>query len=195
MRRELDRQKYTPRTILDFGCGVGGVTPYIRQYFPDAHICGADVSERSINVARGKSNKNTTFISVGELPQSAASFDLVFISNVFHHARPDEHKKMLEIIRSKMNPHARIFIFEINPYNPATRHVFNKYEKPIDKNANMVSSRYMNKLMRDCGFKTSWNVYTIFFPHFLRLFIPLEKYLRWLPLGAHYYVLGVNENV
>jgi len=53
--RELARlaheRNFQPETILDFGSGVGNSTPYFRRYFPSAHLAGADVSPRSLQVA------------------------------------------------------------------------------------------------------------------------------------------------
>jgi SAM-dependent methyltransferase len=186
MRRVIG--DYQPKNILDFGCGVGDVDPYIQKYFPDAKIFGVDISRESINAAKEK-NADVIYGVFGE-GWFDQSFDLVFISNVFHHAPPSEHLAILAEIKSQMCKGAKIFIFEINPFNPATRHVFFKYEKPIDKNANLVSPLYLNKLLRRAGFKTSRNIYTIFFPKFLSFLLPLEKFLNFVPFGAHYYLHG-----
>ncbi|MCL1882591.1 MAG: methyltransferase domain-containing protein [Defluviitaleaceae bacterium] len=187
----LQRQKFMPRTILDFGCGVGDVVPFLKQYFPDARIYGTDISEESIAAAGAKDFHDVTFAALGDgLEQFDVKFDLIFVAGVLHHIPKNEHLSILKMIESRMTNDSRIFIFELNPNNPATRHVFSKYEKPVDKNANLLQSRYVKKLLEDAGFNTSRSFYTIFFPHFLRAFLPLEKYLSFVPLGAHYYVFG-----
>lgn len=201
----LARQGFAPQKILDFGCGVGDVEPYLQKYFPKAKIYGVDISQESIETAKSTAEvnayKNMTFAALGEdwintdeLSQFDTSFDLVFIAGVFHHAPTCEHQSILAAIKSKMREGAKIFIFELNPFNPATQHVFSKYEMPIDRNANLIKPRSLNNLLSNTGLLTSRNIYTIFFPHALRLFLPLEKYLSRVPLGAHYYVFGENTS-
>jgi len=196
--RVLAKQGLNPKTILDFGCGVGDVEPYLQEYFPDSQIFGVDISQDSIDIAKAKKD-SISYAALGNewienkaLSQFNVSFDLVFIAGVFHHGPPEEHLEIISAIKLQMNKNAQIFIFELNPYNPATRHVFKKYEKPVDKNANLITPRHLKNLLKNSGFRTSRNFYTIFFPHALRIFIPLEKYLSRIPLGAHYYLYGKN---
>ena len=40
--------------ILDFGCGVGTIDPYLRKYFPYSPIYAVDISTESIKVAQEK---------------------------------------------------------------------------------------------------------------------------------------------
>ena len=194
--RMLAKQGFYPKTILDFGCGVGDVEPYLQKYFPDAQIFGVDISSDSIKTAKAK-HDNVVFTALDDdwiekktLSQLGINFDLVFIAGVFHHAPQTEHQKIISSIKAQMSHYARIFVFELNPYNPATRHVFSKYEKPVDKNANLIRAKKIKKLLNNSGFRTSRSIYTIFFPGALKIFIPLEKYLNLIPFGAHYYLYG-----
>jgi SAM-dependent methyltransferase len=199
MFRILRKQNFQPKTILDFGCGVGDEEPFLRKYFPRAKICGVDISESSISIAKAKNLENVEFAALGEdwisqntLSVFGTTFDLVFIANVFHHAPPQEHSAMVAAIKKNMRQGGKIFIFDLNPYNPATRHVFFKYEKPVDKNANLVKPAAIKKLLVQNGFKPSRKIYTIFFPHFLRFLLPLERFLSFVPLGAHCFLHAEN---
>jgi hypothetical protein len=60
----------------------------------------------------------------------------------------------------------------------------------FDKNANALAPFYTRKLLSNVGFSNNKVTYTIFFPQFLSALIPLEKYLRWLPFGAHYFYVA-----
>jgi 2-polyprenyl-3-methyl-5-hydroxy-6-metoxy-1,4-benzoquinol methylase len=197
--RVLQRQNFQPKTILDFGCGVGDVEPFLQKYFPESEINGVDISESSISTAKAKALKNVKFAALNEnwieentLANFGISYDLVFIAGVFHHVPPAQHSAILSAIKAQMNHGAKIFIFELNPYNPATRHVFSKYEIPVDKNANLIKPANIKNLLANNGFKTSRKIYTIFFPHFLRFMIPFERFLSFVPFGAHYYLYGEN---
>jgi len=192
-----------PSTILDFGCGIGNVDPYIRKYFPDAHIYGVDVSEESIKIAKEKQRESgvsyaalhADWQSVDQLSQFGVPFDLVFISNVFHHAPKEEHGGMLAQIAAHMNPGAFLFVFELNPYNPASRIVFNKFDRPVDKNANLIYPYYLKNQVKQSGLRVLRCNYTVFFPKQLGVCIPLEKYMTRFPLGAHYYIMAEKEDL
>jgi SAM-dependent methyltransferase len=183
-----------PLSILDFGCGVGSVDPYIRKYFPDSKIYGMDVSAESIKVAKEKCGEFNISYAVFDgddiKDPFGVSFDLVFVSCVFHHIPKEGHAKTLSFLTSCMDPDARLFIFEHNPYNPATRLIFNKHDRPFDENANMIRPGYIKKLMRSSGFEIMSLNYTIFFPKRLAIFMPLEKFMITIPFGAQYYVMA-----
>ena len=49
--RRLKALGLAPRRVLDFGCGIGGSAPHLREAFPQAEIVGVDVSEKSLAVA------------------------------------------------------------------------------------------------------------------------------------------------
>jgi SAM-dependent methyltransferase len=192
-----------PLSILDFGCGIGNVDPYIRKYFPDSVVFGMDISEESIKIAKEKQRaSNITYKTLEINWQTSANaksslypaphtlFDLVFVSNVFHHAPKKEHAAIISYIHACMNPGALLFVFELNPYNPASRVIFNKYDRPYDKNANLIYPKYLKNKMKLFCLQTLLCNYTVFFPKFLSMFIPLEKYINRIPLGAHYYIMA-----
>jgi len=191
-----EKKQRMPLTILDFGCGVGSIDPYIRKYFPDSRICATDISEESIKIATEKcSGFDISFLVMDEnLTENpfGIQFDLVFVSCVFHHIPRSNHEKVLSFLRSCMGPGALLFVFEHNPYNPATRMIFKKHDTPIDENANMIYPGYIKKLLRSNGSEVVALNYTIFFPKFLSVFAPIEKLMVAIPFGAQYYVMAKN---
>jgi SAM-dependent methyltransferase len=184
-----------PIHILDFGCGVGNVDPYIRKYFPEAEIYGVDISPESINIAKEKQKEFNISYSVFD-PDLKSKFpfeklfDMIFISGVIHHIPPSEHKKTLSFIESLMNQNGILFIFEHNPYNPVTRIVFRKWDLKVDKNANMIRPSYLKKQLKHCNLKCKKRNFTVFFPKILAFLNPLEKFMTAIPLGAQYYIIA-----
>ena len=79
-----------------------------------------------------------------------------------------------------------MYIFEHNPLNPVTRQVFENC--PFDVDAEMLTTRQTHELALASGLRIQHSAYTLFFPKPLKILRPLERYLRWLPLGAQYYV-------
>jgi SAM-dependent methyltransferase len=179
--------------LLDFGCGIGRSVKYIKKYLPKTVIYGIDVSGEEIRVAKAdnKNLKNVKFSAFdGVNIPFKVKFDIIFVANVFHHIKRDKHKKVMKNIYSKLAKNGYLFIFELNPLNPLTLYVMFKNDFKFDKTANALTPFYAGKLLNSIGFSDNKVAYTVFFPQFLSTLSPLERYLRWLPLGAHYFYIA-----
>ena len=79
---------YTPKRILDLGCGTGRFSYSLASYF-DAELIGIDPSFKMLIQAHEKRSEgqNTYFqIARGEeMPLASQSIDLIFMSMSFHH--------------------------------------------------------------------------------------------------------------
>ena len=187
-----------PRTILDFGCGIGSLSPYIRKYFPDAEIYGLDISSESISIAKEKQKAYNinyaifdSLISGGvNFPFDVEEFDLVILSCVLHHIPEREQLNTLSFLQSVMNQESLLFIFELNPYNPLMRLVFRKYDRKEDENAEFIYPGKLKQQMKKCSLNVLEHNYTLFFPGLLSVFVPLEVYLKRIPFGAQYYIMA-----
>jgi ubiquinone/menaquinone biosynthesis C-methylase UbiE len=74
-------------TILDLGCGTGRFSDALATWF-EATTIGVDPSRKMLDQARAKATKGTVRYVRGTaeaLPLADCSFDLVFMSMVFHH--------------------------------------------------------------------------------------------------------------
>lgn len=172
-----------PAAILDYGCGDGLMTSYLKRFFPAAAVSGIDPSLRSIELARRR-HPGIGFECVQslELPLVSAAYDLVVASGVIHHIPLAEHRRALNGIFRVLKPGGWFFLDEMNPFNPLSAWVFNR--SPFDKNARMIFPDRARRLLRGYG-ELSLKYY-IFFPRFLSALRSLESALEWLPLGAHY---------
>jgi len=79
-------------------------------------------------------------------------------------------------------------IFEHNPMNPLTRHIFT--HSAIDRGAVMVPPSECRALLERAGFCRIRRRYTLFFLWRTRFLTMVERTLGWLPLGAQYCVWG-----
>lgn len=176
--------------ILNFGCGIGKSEEFINKYFTNCVICSVDVSEKSINAAKEKNKifNNVEFIkfdTVEELKLNAR-FDIIFVANVFHHIPRDFHLPTLKRLRSFLSATGYLYVFEHNPKNPLTKKVFETCE--FDVGCKMIDSSLFIQMCVDTGYSTIIRRYILFFPKFLSFFSNLEKFLKWCPLGAQYYI-------
>jgi SAM-dependent methyltransferase len=176
------------RKILDFGCGVGLGISALRNVFYSTEITGCDPSERSLETARTRMPE-CEFLTPNAIPV-ARSFDLVMAVSVFHHIAPGNRDAALRWCFERLSHGGRLFVFEHNPRNPITRRLVSAC--PFDKNAKLLAKAETASRLRRTGFEIAACGYFLFFPSFLKMLRPLEKYLGWMPLGGQYFVVGVR---
>lgn len=170
--------------ILDYGCGSGRSLPHLLKCFPESEIWGFDVSTESLAVA--KEATPGVFLNTEWEVIKQNKFDLIIAINVFHHILPDDRLDALKKCYDALNANGNMIIFEHNPYNPATRWIFEHC--PFDVNAEMISLKNMLKLSKKTNLKVTARGYTLFFPSILAPLRKFEYLLKMVPLGAQYYV-------
>jgi len=79
-------------------------------------------------------------------------------------------------------------VYEHNPFNPLTVRAVNTC--PLDENAILIKAAEMGSRLVSAGFKQVDYNYRVFFPSALKRLRGLEDKIRWLPLGAQYFVVG-----
>jgi ubiquinone/menaquinone biosynthesis C-methylase UbiE len=190
---ELQAEETRPRSILDFGAGVGNSLPYFRKYFPDSNLTCADVSQRSLDVSKQRYPGMERYATIAgdQLPFANNSFDLIFSACVFHHIPQQEHAHWLKELNRVTAPNGALFIFEHNPLNPLTTFVVRSC--PFDSNACLISARELALRVTGARWSNVKTSYRIFFPRMLKKLRGLESHLRRVPLGAQYYVSGRKE--
>ncbi len=175
--------KGTPQSILDFGCGDGLMTHFVKQQFAHASVHGVDPSQESIKIAQ-EQYPNLTFLVSGDTLSfySNAQFDVIYAAGVFHHIPFELHEHFMQELNRILKPQGVLIVFELNPLNPGTRYIFKN--APMDANATMLTPWYTNKLLQPYG-KPKLKFYG-FFPHFLKGLRCTERFLTKLPLGGLY---------
>lgn len=173
---------------LDFGSGIGSSIQPFRAAMPSASLVCADVSQASLDISRASHGQGAQHVQIvdGHLPFPDHHFDAAFACCVFHHIPHSEHTAALREIRRVTQPGGLLMVYEHNPMNPLTVRAVRTC--PFDENAVLIKP---SRLMQD-GRRAGWSVwsrdYRVFFPALLAALRPLEDRLRWLPLGAQYYV-------
>jgi SAM-dependent methyltransferase len=182
-------QCFLPRTILDFGCGIGNSIPFFRKYFQYSKLIATDVSYRSIEISKKRFPGKEEYLLIdNSIPIGSETQNLIFSACVFHHIPHEQHLHWLKELYRVASPSAMIVIFEHNPLNPLTVHAVNTC--PLDINAKLIRSGQLKKKLIDSGWLDIEIKYKFFFPSFLRVFRPLEKYLSWCFFGGQYQISG-----
>ena len=94
--RVLEGLSLEGKTVLDIGCGSGGITLHLVERHNAAHATGFDVEEPVVLAARQRAEKRglsaaRDFVQAppGRLPFADASFDMVFSKDALLHV-PDK---------------------------------------------------------------------------------------------------------
>lgn len=166
-----------PISILDFGCGKALLTYFIQRAFFKASITAVDKKTTLIQKNQKKypnitfmSSKNTIF------PFDDCTFDLIYTSNVMHHIRPPDHKKMINELMRIVKPMGSLIIIEFNPYNLQTRKIFRKEH---DSNTHMVSAGYFKNLLKRDN-------YTMTVSYLYPNSLSMDTYCNKIPFGPLY---------
>jgi 2-polyprenyl-3-methyl-5-hydroxy-6-metoxy-1,4-benzoquinol methylase len=175
-----------PATVLDYGCGIGLLQEFLKDYFPKSSIYAADISQDSLSHLRRHFPQTKVLDCEAALQQC---FDLIMVSCVLHHVPLDDRESLVSRLVKALNPGGKLLIFEHNPLNPVTQHMVNTC--PIDEDAILLRRSECKRLINLCGdAEIEKSGYTLFFPGILKAFRPFEQWMRWLPAGGQYFILA-----
>jgi SAM-dependent methyltransferase len=118
-----------PTRILDFGCGAGRVTRWIRAAFPDSKIYGYDLREIDLDFVRHNFDVITEYacINIDEL-QSKYSYHLIFVGSVFTHLDSKNSIKLFHKLVEWLNPKGIL--------------IFSTHGRFVSKNGSIVNKYY-----------------------------------------------------
>jgi len=91
--------------ILDYGCGTGGTTEFLKKY---GKVYGVDINSEAIKFSK-KRNINCQIIKNNKILFKKNTFDLVLLLDVFYHKK-FKTKKDLKEIKRVLKPSGILFI-------------------------------------------------------------------------------------
>lgn len=173
--------------VLDVGCGVGLVHPYILDSVGELHA--TDVSRASLHVA-GRTNPHVRYLAYdgSTLPYEADSFDCAYAICVMHHVPVPQWQNFLREMRRVVRPNGVIVIIEHNPLNPATQWIVRT--NAMDENAVLLTPWKLRKLMKSVGVSSLWLRYVLFVPFAGKVARAIDGLLARVPLGTQYVLSG-----
>ncbi len=187
LSKRLGKLGFTPRSVLDFGCGTGTSVPLLHKLPGVEHVLGIDISPQSIEQAKVQyQHAQRTFCTLTEFTPSG-NLDLAFCNGVFHHIPLDQRASAVKMVYDALR-HGGLFAYwENNPWNPATRYVMSRI--PFDQDAITLTPPESRKLLKDGHFEVLSTHYLFIFPKVLSWFRPLEQIIASWPAGTQYQVL------
>ena len=89
--------EFSPRSILELGCGTGNLTGLIHRHFPGAHVNAVDTSGECIQECKGRiPDAEIEYIAADfrQLDFPGGSLDLIMSSIAVHHLEDDEKERL-----------------------------------------------------------------------------------------------------
>jgi 2-polyprenyl-3-methyl-5-hydroxy-6-metoxy-1,4-benzoquinol methylase len=172
--------------MLDFGCGVGMLSHFLVQHLPFSKLHGYDISEVSIEKIDPRVASHGRFTS--DKRRLDSDYDLVVMANVMHHVSISERAGVIAELRDRLAPFGKLVVFEHNPANPATRWAVNHCS--FDADAVLLWPKEVHGYFEQARLQLLTQDYIVFFPRWFAWLRPMERSLRWCPLGAQYAIVG-----
>jgi SAM-dependent methyltransferase len=174
-----------PLHVLDVGCGVGKIHPFLINRRSHLHLSGIDVARDLIADARERQPYVAYDAYDGDiLPYSDGAFDVAFTICVMHHVPPPQWGCFISEMRRVVRPGGLVIAIEHNPLNPLTLWVVNNC--PLDKHAVLLRSGQLTRLMRESGLNCIQRYFILFTPFSSSFFRSVDRALKRVPFGAQY---------
>ena len=174
--------------VLDYGCGVGSLAKHLKNQLPATRIDGFDLSTESLQRVDQTLRKQGVYSSCPN--DLKADYDLIVLSNVLHHVRPEGRQAVFSEIFARLRDGGSLIVFEHNPYNPLTRWAVSQC--PFDGDAVLLRNGETLRRFQLADFRILRSDFIVFFPRWLAPLRSLEPHLNWIPCGAQYAVVGIK---
>ncbi len=180
----------TTPVVMDFGSGVGGAVPFLRDVFLPARLICVDESIESLKKLGARYPEVQTAL-LGDVADQ--SVDLIFVANVLHHIPKQSRGDVLGRVVQKLTVGGLIAFFEHNPLNPLTRRVVASCE--FDAGVELLGRKDLRRLIEQFGNLTiERNGYCMFIPEPFRILANLDRFFVKVPLGAQHFVIGKRSS-
>lgn len=135
---EIDKIIPKSGTILDIGCGNGGLTNYLSIGSPKRKLIGIDLSKSRITDALKTISKNrrTSFINADVTKIKLPKVDVYTIVDVLHHISYSNQEKLISFLAKKLARTSILLIKEVDDSNKLPflfGHIFEKVLYPREK--------------------------------------------------------------
>ena len=172
--------------ILDFGCGVGLLSRFLKVRLPAAQVHGYDVSSESIQMIPAELKQQGSFSD--KLADLDRDYDFAVIVNVLHHVPKEQRERTVADVADRLSAGGKLLVFEHNPFNPFTRLAVSRCA--FDGDAVLLRAKEARDYFSRAKLRLRKLAYIVFFPSFLSKLRRFEAVLSWLPAGAQYVIVG-----
>jgi 2-polyprenyl-3-methyl-5-hydroxy-6-metoxy-1,4-benzoquinol methylase len=129
-----EKLNLTGKRILDFGCGMGGMSLWYAKNW-DCFVHGIDIDSHHITVAKALKEKyraaNVAFEEIDVLDERISEpYDLIFLNDVIEHLPLSIIDDILGKLSALLNPEGQIYVSYPPWESPYASHVYNITHTP-----------------------------------------------------------------
>ena len=136
--------------VLDFGCGIGRLTKYIKK---DNYL-GVDIDEISINIAK-KNHSNYKFLLLNSVEEIPGNFDVIVLLALIEHVKNPEI--LLSELKNKLNKNGCIVLTTPHPMFEWIHDIGSKIglfsSEASEEHETLIDFKQMQKLANLAGLK------------------------------------------
>jgi trans-aconitate methyltransferase len=115
LSNQLASYGFTPKSVMDFGCGTGSAVPYLLEVLGVTSVIGVDVSPKSIETAKQTYGcEQVRFMTVEDY-RPGEDLDPAFCNGAFHHVPLSERASAIQYIYDSLRPGGLFALWENNP--------------------------------------------------------------------------------
>jgi SAM-dependent methyltransferase len=173
---ELATRSYQGGTVLEVGCGTGGLLAELAAAHPDVDFLGLDVEPKMIDHARERYERDNVRYDLVDLgtEQPALACDFAYSIDVLHHVR--DLPQFLAGLHSVLGPGATWLAIEPNVFHP---YIF--WSQGRMRRAGLEEDHFrpwaVEPELRQAGFAVAQRRYAFLFPGWLET---VPNALAWL---------------
>ncbi len=161
-----------PLSILDAGCGTGGMLQHLSRY---GSAVGVDLSQQALGFARLRKTGHLAQASLSQLPFYAETFDLVTSFDVIYHRAIDDDELALAEIARVLRPQGTLLLRV-----PAHDRLRSSHDEAVHTRQRYGRKELIEKLGR-AGFRT---IYVSYANCFLFPIAVLKRFMDGLSPGS-----------
>jgi ubiquinone/menaquinone biosynthesis C-methylase UbiE len=141
-------------SLLDAGCGTGGLLRELETTFPNGSFFGIDLSQHAVEFASQNTHATITQASVTDIPYEDAKFDVVTSIDVLYH-RDVDPQRMLEECARVLRPGGSLIV------NVPAYEWLRSYHDEHVATARRYTITSLNRTLKGhpfvCRYATYWN--------------------------------------
>jgi cyclopropane-fatty-acyl-phospholipid synthase len=99
-------------TVLDIGCGWGGLAAYMAEHF-GACVTGVTVSKEQARLAQDRCKDLSATIKLMDYRDLEEKFDRVVSVGMFEHVGVGRYERFMKTVRNSLNPHGLFLLHTI----------------------------------------------------------------------------------
>ena len=142
------------KVVVDFGCGIGVSTRYLRDSFKNAKVVGIDLSPLFLEETDGV---DAEFVhgNIENTGIESGSVDVVSISYVLHELPYEVSRKVIKEASRILKPGTGVFsildMHEPTSSSPVMRYIFDRTEPYLNEFSSLL--RKMSQDLQESGFR------------------------------------------